>query len=50
MHTAFNQGADTITVDGTFFDLAPGEALATPVDPDTQLRLDDKCDIRTVLP
>ena len=50
VHTAFNQGTDTITVVGTFFDVAPGEALATPVDPATQLRLDDKCNIRTVLP
>ena len=50
VHTAFNQGTDTITVVGTFFDVAPGEALATPVDLDTQLRLDDTCNIRTVLP
>ena len=45
VHTAFNQGTDTITVVGTFFDVAPGEALATPVDLATQLRLDDKCNI-----
>jgi len=50
LHTAFNQGTETITLVGTFFDVAPGEALATPASPDEQLSLDAKCDIGTVLP
>ncbi|MEO5982027.1 MAG: hypothetical protein ABIQ13_06905 [Pedococcus sp.] len=50
LHTAFNQGTKTITLVGTFFDVAPGEALATPADPRKQLRLDKKCNLGTVLP
>ena len=50
MHTAFNQGTETITLVGTFFDVAPGEALATPASPAKQRRLDAKCAIGTVLP
>lgn len=50
VHTAFNQGTETVTVVGTFFDVASGEAIATPVSPRTQLRLDKKCGIDTVLP
>lgn len=50
LHTAFNQGTETITLVGTFFDVAPGEALATPASTSKQLRLDAKCDIGTVLP
>ncbi len=49
-HTAFNQGTETVTVVGTFFDVEPGEALATPVRLHRQLRLDDKCGIGTVEP
>lgn len=49
-HTAFNQGTETVTLVGTFFDVAPGEPLATPVRPAGQLRLDDKCGIGTVEP
>ncbi len=50
LHTAFNQGTQTVTVVGTFFDVAPGEALATPADAGKQLRLDKKCNIGTVYP
>ncbi|MGB7449192.1 MAG: hypothetical protein WA892_08710 [Ornithinimicrobium sp.] len=50
VHTAYNQGADTVTVVGTFFDVEPGEALATPVSESKQRRLDDKCSVRTVAP
>lgn len=50
LHTAFNQGAEAITLVGTFFDVAPGEALATPTAPSKQLRLDDKCGIGTLEP
>ncbi len=50
VHTAFNPGTETITLVGTFFDVAPGEALATPARPRKQHRLDAKCDIGTVLP
>ncbi|MGB3828080.1 MAG: hypothetical protein WA962_04820 [Ornithinimicrobium sp.] len=50
MHTAFNQGTETVTVVGTFFDVAPGEALSTPVSAHEQLRLDRKCNVGTVLP
>lgn len=47
-HTAFNQGAETVTVAATFFGVGPGEALSTAASPDKQLRLDDRCDIGTV--
>ncbi len=50
LHTAFNQGTEMVTVVGTFFDVAPGEPLATPADPSTQERLDSTCGIGTVLP
>lgn len=50
LHTAFNQGAETITLVGTFFDVARGDALSTPADTSKQLRLDAKCGITTVLP
>ncbi len=49
-HTAFNQGTETVTLVGTFFDVGRGEALATPASPEKQERLDAKCDIGTVLP
>ncbi|MEO7423517.1 MAG: hypothetical protein ABIU87_14165 [Ornithinibacter sp.] len=50
LHTAFNEGTETITLVCPFFDGAPGEALATPASPDKQLRLDAKCGIGTVMP
>ncbi|MGA8978316.1 MAG: hypothetical protein WB473_04280 [Pedococcus sp.] len=50
LHTAFNQGTQTVTLVGTFFDVAPGEALVTPADAGKQLRLDKKCNIGTVYP
>lgn len=50
VHTAFNQGSETITLVGTFFDVARGEALSTPASPAKQARLDEKCGIGTVLP
>ena len=50
LHTAFNQGTETVTLVGTFFDVAPGEALATPASSAKQLRLDARCDIGTVVP
>ncbi|MGB5953256.1 MAG: hypothetical protein WBG57_12180 [Ornithinimicrobium sp.] len=50
VHTAYNQGTETVTVVGTFFDVEPGEALATPVSPSEQSRLDDNCGVGTVVP
>lgn len=50
LHTAFNQGTETITLVGTFFDVAPGEALSKPASLDRQLSLDDNCGIGTVVP
>ncbi len=49
VHTAFNQGTETITLVGTFFDVGKGEALATPASPSKQRRLDAKCGIGTVV-
>ena len=50
VHTAYNEGAETVTVVGTFFDVEPGEALATPVSASEQSRLDDTCSVRTGVP
>ncbi|MGB3258989.1 MAG: hypothetical protein WBG89_09385 [Ornithinimicrobium sp.] len=50
VHTAYNQGAETVTVVGTFFDVEPGEALATPVSTSEQSRLDDHCGVGTGVP
>lgn len=50
VHTAFNQGTEAITLVGTFFDVARGEALSTPAGAGKQPRLDAKCGIDTVLP
>lgn len=50
VHTAYNQGNETVTVVGTFFDVEPGEALATPVSASEQSRLDDTCSVGTGVP
>ncbi|MGB3184447.1 MAG: hypothetical protein WBG36_02280 [Ornithinimicrobium sp.] len=49
VHTAYNKGPETVTVLGTFFDVEPGEALATPESEAKQVRLDRKCNIGTVV-
>jgi quercetin dioxygenase-like cupin family protein len=48
VHTAFNAGDETITLVGTFFDVGPGDPLASPVAPERQAALDQRCGLDTV--